>query len=133
MGNSVSVVEYKEMLTQLARKDLGNRDKESAVKFCEYSSDSSEQSMIFTSVTNEDIKSIKKNRPMNLLYIIREVIDIFYDNASSTDLFEDSEQINLTKGCINVLIRFLPFIMDDKAYMDKILWDGDDLPAGVKL
>lgn len=69
---------------------------------------------------------------MNLLYIFREVIDIFQTYAYDTDIIEDDSQTNLIKGCINVLTRFLPFIMDDKAYLDKVLWDGEE-PYGIKL
>lgn len=88
--------------------------------------------MIFTAITTEDIKSLKQNRPMNLLYIIREVIDIFYTLATSDETLEDSTQISTMKGCINILTRFLPFILDTKTYMEKVLWDGSDI-SGIKL
>jgi hypothetical protein len=134
MGNNVSVVEYKDILDQLSTKDIGNRDKDSVVKFCECSSDTSESSPIYTAISPEDIKTLKKNKPMNFLYIIREVIEIFHTNASVTDVFEDATQINIMKGCINILTRFLPYIMDDKAYLDKVLWDGEEEETyGIKL
>ena len=54
--------------------------------------------MVFTAITAEDIKMLKQNRPMNLLYIVREIIDIFYLLATSNELFEDSNHINTMKG-----------------------------------
>jgi hypothetical protein len=33
MGNSVSVIEYKDMLNDLATKDVNNRDREKMEKF----------------------------------------------------------------------------------------------------
>jgi hypothetical protein len=89
--------------------------------------------MIFNSITPEDIKALRQNRPMNLLYIIREVIDIFHTNAASLDKIEDSQTTSLMKGCVNVLTKFLPFIVDNKAYMDKVLWEGEGTASGVKL
>ena len=64
--------------------------------------------------------------------MIREIVDIFYSLATSYELFDDSNIINTMKGWINMLIRLLPFIIDNKAYTDKVLWDGDD-NWGVKL
>jgi hypothetical protein len=99
-----------------------------------YSEDSSDQSMVYTAITSEDIKSLKQNRPMNLLYIIREIIDILYTNATSQEILEQSQLASIVaKGAINLLIKFLPYILDNKAYMDKILWESEDIPYGVKL
>lgn len=98
MGGSISVVEYKELLHNLSGKDVDNSDRDSVQKFCEYSSETSEQSMIFSAVTPEDIKALKTSKPMNLLYIIREVVDIFHTNVVSIKCFEDTTQIGLVKG-----------------------------------
>lgn len=133
MGNSVSVIEYKDLLNDLSTKDINNRDRENMQKFWAYSEDSSDQSMVYTAITSEDIKSLKQNRPMNLLYIIREIIDIFYTNATSYETIEEAQVVSVTKGAINLLIKFLPYILDNKAYMDKILWEGEDTPYGVRL
>ena len=133
MGNSVSVIEYKDMLNELSTKDINNRDVENMEKFCGYSEDSSDQSMIFTAISNEDIKSLKQNKPMNLLYIIREVTEILYTRATGFESIEDAQQISIVKGAINILIKFLPYIIDNKAYMDKIMWEDEEVPYGVKL
>jgi hypothetical protein len=89
--------------------------------------------MVWTAISVEDIKALKQNRPMNLLYIIREIIDIFYKNAVNNVSIEDAELTSVMKGCINLLTRFLPHIIDNKAYTDKILWNEDEIPYGVKL
>lgn len=89
--------------------------------------------MVFTAITNEDIKSLKQNRPMNLLYIIREIIDIMYNKACAYECIEDAQVISVLKGAINLLSKFLPFIIDNKAFMDKVMWEDEEVPYGVKL
>lgn len=133
MGNSVSIIEYKEMLNALSAKDINNRDPENMEKFCAYSEDTSDQSMVFTAISNQDIKLLKQNRPMNLLYIIREVTEILYNKATILDTFTEVNDISVTKGAINLLTKFLPFIIDNKAYMDKIMWEDEKVPYGAKL
>lgn len=133
MGNSVSIIEYKEMLNALSAKDINNRDPENMEKFCAYSEDTSDQSMVFTAISNQDIKLLKQNRPMNLLYIIREVTEILYNKATILDTFTEANDISVTKGAINLLTKFLPFIIDNKAYMDKIMWEDEKVPYGAKL
>lgn len=133
MGNSVSVIEYKDMLTQLLTSETGNIDSEALKKFLAYSEDGSEQGMVFSSISPDDIKSVKQSKPMNLKTFIKQTIDIFFAHASGDAKIDDYETTSLMKGCINVLIKFMPYIMDSKPYMDKILWDGEGIPSGVKL
>jgi hypothetical protein len=133
MGNSVSVIEYKDLLNELSTKDINNRDAQGVQNLCGYSEDATEAAMVWTAISVEDIKALKQNRPMNLLYIIREIIDIFYSNAVNNVSIEDAQLTSVMKGCINLLTRFLPHIIDNKAYTDKILWNEDETPYGVKL
>lgn len=133
MGNSVSVIEYKDLLNELSGKDTNNKDRESCEKFCAYSEDGSDQSMVYTAISPEDIKALKQNRPMNLLYIIREIIDILHSKAVENDTIEETQLVAIVKGAINLLTRFLPFVLDNKAYLDKILWEGKEAAHGVKL
>ena len=59
MGNSVSVIEYKDLLNQLSEKDMSHRDRENMEKFWMYSEDGSDQGMVYTAITAEDIKVLK--------------------------------------------------------------------------
>jgi len=133
MGNSVSVIEYKELLNQMLTSESGDVDRDTLTKFLSYSEDSSDQAMVFTSTSPEDIKSVKQSKPKNLSKFIIQVIDVFYKMASESAKIDDPQHISVMKGAVNVLIKFLPYIMDSKAFMDKILWDGEGVPTGVKL
>ena len=73
---------------------------------------------------------------MNMIFIIQLAIDFIDEKNKETKDFTEPVRRKSVIGCLRLLYRFLPFAMDDRAFLDALLWqkeDGQEESYGTKL
>lgn len=123
MGNNFSSIEYKDQLKTLGEKDLSTSDREDINEFV---SQSGNIQNVFEFISSSDIKTLKKDKPLNLIFLVHHVIDYLYTQATTVKVFSGVEFREKIRGCINFLLRFLPFVIADKTFLDVCLWKGTE-------
>jgi len=73
---------------------------------------------------------------MNLMYLISEAIANIHNGCFNNRNLYDFEKHSPISGSILFLTRFIPFILEDRAFLDAVFWkveEGNSKCDGIKL
>jgi hypothetical protein len=71
---------------------------------------------------------------MNLMFLIQHAIDLIHDGTQAHKDFYPYERHSPVIGSILFLTRFVPFILDDRAFLDALFWKSEGGKCyGIKL
>jgi len=84
---------------------------------------SSDFNFVFTSVTLDDFRRIMKDKSLNAIHLISHAVRVMFEVATQqVEVNPKRDEYRSLKGAINVLIRVLPLIFEDKEFFMRSMW-----------
>ena len=56
-----------------------------------------------------------------------------YNLSVTNTSFDKADQVREARSCLNLIVRLFPFLLEDKAFLDKALWKEGEPSNAIKL
>jgi len=126
MGLGDSKLQYQQSIQQLSQPTLPSQKLEFWSRFWTLPNSATE---IFNVVKPEDIRLIKRVAPHNLATLLTKIVDEMRRVLAKGAFASSSDHRNVT-NCVRLIIRILPFIMEDQSddFLESVFW-RNEMPA----